>query len=244
MSPELSKKYIREFVRVLAPGGLLVFQLPSGPAHRSSPAQAASDEPLPDSAFKARLAAASPSMEAKAGSLLTIRVTATNLGDVTWPVIPHGAGKREIGLGNHWYDDKGELVTSDEGRTYLPEELKPGETMELPLLVRTPAEPGRYVLELDMVQEYVAWFACKGSETTRVPVEVRAGDTEGKDQSVAAPCSVTAAASAFVARMELHCVDTEEVLKLIHDSGGKILDAFVDDAAGEKWVSYRYAATK
>jgi SAM-dependent methyltransferase len=32
MPPRFAKKYIREFIRVLAPGGAVVFQLPTGPA--------------------------------------------------------------------------------------------------------------------------------------------------------------------------------------------------------------------
>lgn len=35
IKPEYSKKYIREFLRVLSPGGLLIFQLPSEPALNS-----------------------------------------------------------------------------------------------------------------------------------------------------------------------------------------------------------------
>ena len=61
---------------------------------------------------------------------------------------------------------------NDDGRIHLPTDLKPMEEVELSLIVNTPRKPGDYVLELDLVQEAVAWFKDKGSEATRVRVQV------------------------------------------------------------------------
>ncbi len=38
--------------------------------------------------------------------------------------------------------------------------------------VEAPSEPGRYLLELDLVFEHVAWFSQRGAETHRLPVRV------------------------------------------------------------------------
>jgi hypothetical protein len=43
----------------------------------------------------------------------------------------------------------------------------PGESVELTLRLRAPAEPGRYVLEFDMVSEHLSWFEDLGSPTVR-----------------------------------------------------------------------------
>ena len=43
-------------------------------------------------------------------------------------------------------------------RSYLPEGLAPGETRIVPILVRRPSQPGRYVLRLTAVQEGCGWF--------------------------------------------------------------------------------------
>jgi hypothetical protein len=64
------------------------------------------------------------------------------------------------------------MLINDDGRRALLRDLKPGETTELPLTVNAPT-PGRYILELDMVQEGVSWFGLAGSATVRIPVEVR-----------------------------------------------------------------------
>jgi hypothetical protein len=39
-------------------------------------------------------------------------------------------------------------------------------------LVAAPRKPGDYLLELDMVQESVSWFAQQGSKPVRLPVTV------------------------------------------------------------------------
>ena len=43
---------------------------------------------------------------------------------------------------------------------------------EVPLKVQAPGEPGEYLLEIDLVQEFVCWFAEKGSNTARAAVKV------------------------------------------------------------------------
>jgi len=39
-------------------------------------------------------------------------------------------------------------------------------------LITAPKEPGEYVLEVDLVQEQVAWFRDKGSATAKTKVTV------------------------------------------------------------------------
>ena len=57
-------------------------------------------------------------------------------------------------------------------RSYLDHDLAPGGEVELPLSVEAPAKPGRYIIELAMIQERVAWFEQKGGGTLRVKVKV------------------------------------------------------------------------
>jgi hypothetical protein len=51
--------------------------------------------------------------------------------------------------------------------------LAPNDFMELPLTIRAPATPGAYALEIDLVQEGVAWFSTRGSMPLRLAVLVR-----------------------------------------------------------------------
>ena len=66
----------------------------------------------------------------------------------------------------------GSLLTNMDGRYGITKDLKPGEEDEVPLLVTAPTTPGDYTLEVDVVQEAVAWFSDKGSPTAKTKISV------------------------------------------------------------------------
>ena len=129
--------------------------------------------PLPEEGFRAELSIVDPpaNLHAKREAVLLVRIK--NISAVTWPARERGGGIHQVSVGNHWLDPTGKIVINDDGRSALLRDLKPGERIELPLTVNAPAARGRYVLEIDMLQEGVSWFGLKGSQTVRVPVEVR-----------------------------------------------------------------------
>lgn len=45
--------------------------------------------------------------------------------------------------------------------------------MTIPLTINAPRASGNYLLEIDMLQEDVSWFALRGSRTLRVPVTIK-----------------------------------------------------------------------
>ncbi|MDQ1706845.1 MAG: hypothetical protein QOJ88_56, partial [Pyrinomonadaceae bacterium] len=47
-----------------------------------------------------------------------------------------------------------------------------GEETTVPLTITAPKTPGEYTLEVDLVQEQVAWFHDKGSASARVKIKV------------------------------------------------------------------------
>src|SRR5262249_36530770 len=164
MRPEYSTSYLREFLRVLAPGGVLVFQLP---AEVNAPKLPGADA-LPESAFRALLTPQPSAVTAEPASYASVGVAVKNVSDVTWPVHATSPNCLPILLGGHWLDESGAVLGEDHGRAGLPHELKPGEEVQLHFTASTPAEAGRYVLELDMVQEAVAWFKERGSRPAQV----------------------------------------------------------------------------
>ena len=178
MEPRYSKVYIRELLRVLAPDGLLVFQLPS---HRAAhePSRSAAQTPvsgrLPASAFKARLASERSSLSVRAGEDITLRVTVENRSPRTWPALPDCWGRYQINLANHWLHEDGDVLQRDDARCPLPHDVPPGSRGELMLGVTAPRFDGAYWLELDLVQENVGWFAQRGSEVVRIPCHVTGG---------------------------------------------------------------------
>ncbi|MBD0324911.1 MAG: hypothetical protein ICV68_00685 [Pyrinomonadaceae bacterium] len=129
--------------------------------------------PLPDSAFKATISAVNPPETIGAGQQATLQVKLKNNSDVSWPSVGDGDGKYQVKLGNHWLDQNGKVVVVDDGRTPLPADLKPGTEIELPLTVVAPTKPGSYTLQIDIVQENVAWSQDKGNPTYKTKVTVK-----------------------------------------------------------------------
>jgi SAM-dependent methyltransferase len=178
MEPRDSKTYIGELMRVLAPDGLLVFQLPSHRTGSDPPADARRTPiagPLPVAAFNARLTATPSSLSARAGDVVALGVTVENVSPHTWPALPGARDRHRITLGNHWLHGSGEVMRRDDARCPLSHDIAPGSRAELILHVTAPAFDGDYWVELDLVQENVNWFAERGSETLRVPCQVTGG---------------------------------------------------------------------
>jgi SAM-dependent methyltransferase len=230
MEPVYSMRYVRELVRVLSTGGILCFQLPSEPAippPRPSQGLTTIDHPLPDAGFRAELTVLdSPDLTFEPGAELSIKVRVKNNSECGWPALGQAGFKYQIQLGNHWLSAAGKLLTRDDVRVPLPKDLAPGEDVVLELKTTVRQRHGDYFLELDMVQEEVAWFAERGSRTIRIPVRVvlHAGSDE------------------FVPAMDMFGVPQEEVISHIESSGGRLLR--LEESYYLGWRYLQYYATK
>jgi SAM-dependent methyltransferase len=227
MRPELARRYLAELVRVLRPGGLLVFQVPSGRIPQAK---------LPRNAVLAEIEPLDRELELEAGGDATVRARVRNAGDAPWPAL---MGGRPVHLGNHWLDRAGTLLRLDDGRVPLPHDVAPGQEVELELSVTAPVEPGDYLLELDLVQEGVAWFSQRRrlsrrrSRPARVPVRVVESGAAASDGGPATS-----------PRMEMHAVPRRDVERILRRGGARLLKATESDAAGPGWVSITYTATR
>jgi 2-polyprenyl-3-methyl-5-hydroxy-6-metoxy-1,4-benzoquinol methylase len=252
VGPEAAKAYIREFVRLLAPGGLALFQVPS----ENIRAELQQEHRLPEEAFRARIAATVPD-EAEPGRSLTLAAIVTNESRLPWPADPPTDGTCRIRLGNHWLTAAGRAVSFDDGRAALPKTLDPGESVAIPLEVTAPSLPGRYVLVLDLVQEDIAWFEGKGSPTFRAPVRVRGGLAArgralfGRSGAAGGPAVTDATDTALTLRagadapvMRMTGVPRDEVLATVDAAGGCAVAVLADPSSGREWRSFRYAVTR
>jgi 4-amino-4-deoxy-L-arabinose transferase-like glycosyltransferase len=131
--------------------------------------------PLPDRAFKAKLEVTSVPATLLTGQKQTIYVTLKNISDLKWPSLGQSDGNYLVRLGDHWLDPSHRIAINDDARAELLHDLEPGDNMSIPLLVTAPEIAGDYVLEIDLVQEGVAWFGQKGSQTWRGAVRVESG---------------------------------------------------------------------
>lgn len=176
MKPELARGYIQEFMRVLAPSGILVFQVPCYDAESSKSAQSAQKRPLDPSACRARIRPASESLAGQAGERVSLRVTVENAGDRTWPSVGRPDGGLRVWLGGHLAAQGDDYYwRHDAMRRVLSRDLDPGQDITLEAWLTLPEENGDYLLELDMVQEHVCWFRQRGSETAVVHCRVEGG---------------------------------------------------------------------
>lgn len=107
----------------------------------------------------------------RAGSSFTDRLRITNAGSVTWKKLGRRFGG-QVTVGLKLCDLNNEVLREDMGRTPLPRDLAPGETIEIDMNVPGAINPGRYTLRYDMVVEGVTWFEFQGSTFARRSLEV------------------------------------------------------------------------
>ncbi len=131
-----------------------------------------STSPLPDGAFSAKISAPYPPTKLRANQKVLINVVVRNTGNVIWPEYEGSNDKYLLQVGDHWHGETNHVEVFDDGRTYLRNAVRPGEEVAFALLINAPTSPGVYTLALDMVQEKVAWFQEKGSETLKLKVMV------------------------------------------------------------------------
>ncbi|MEO5763056.1 MAG: class I SAM-dependent methyltransferase, partial [Vicinamibacteria bacterium] len=96
------------------------------------------------------------------GSLQSLRVK--NTGDTLWlhQKTPLGGF---VALGAHFLNLKRETIARGFVRVYLPREVAPGESIDLEIRLPNASAEGDCLIQLDMVDDRVAWFEQTGSPT-------------------------------------------------------------------------------
>jgi hypothetical protein len=198
---------------------------------------------LPPAALRARILPHRASLIVSPGSAVTIPVSVKNMSNAIWTLPSAAASQRPTMLGNHWTDAMGNLLVADDARAELPNGLRPGEEIDLSLTVRSPAEAGSYFLEFDLVHEIVGWFKDKGSESARIPVQVEsASRVTATDLADLRPDGCSADSADFTPRIEMYATPKQEVIALIAQAGGEVVD--VVECLDEDWISVTYFAQK
>jgi len=125
---------------------------------------------LPAAAYRAQLIA-QDKWTVSPGEQVTIPVTVKNLSTEVW----RASDKSGITLANRWLDKNGKVVEWVDGRTPLPHDVAPNAVVNLTLTVTVPKKSGRWVLDLDLVEEGIAWFQERNSAPSQVQVMVQRG---------------------------------------------------------------------
>jgi ubiquinone/menaquinone biosynthesis C-methylase UbiE len=229
--PAVQIACLLELQRVVRVGGALLLQIPSHPKKTAA---------LEAEAMRAGIHVEDAPSVLTAATSATVRTVVTNLSPSTWP-----AG-RQVKLGNHWSGEN--LSIQDDGRVDLPHAVAPGESVRLDLLVTAPSVPGRYELQLDMVQEFVSWWQDAGSLPAVVEVEVRPGAVAQPTPRMAAVASVpvpeAVAHVELPSTMEMHGLHVNLVLSLFEHCGSKVVAVLPDNCAGPEWESFSYVVRR
>jgi len=248
--PDVSLRYIAEFLRVTRPGAIAVFQAPAGVFTEQ---EIDARHALPADGYRAGIEVRAPA-SLDAGGRAAVMVRVTNLSEATWLTdIPGG---RHICVANHWLDSNGNPLVPDDGRARLPCDLRPGESVEVSIEITAPDVPASYLLDVDLVQERICWFAERGSRTGRVPVDVRASGG-GAHGEASRPAGRPGARQreGVIARLrrvvqgpppvfEMHVLPRADVESAVVSAGGIVEHAIEDAAAGAGWLSYTYVCRK
>lgn len=98
------------------------------------------------------------------GDGLLLAVEITNRGVAPWL----HTGAHPVRLSYHWRSPSGAVLVHDGLRGLLREALPPGASTVVELPVESPDAPGDYVLEIDLLEEGIAWFAARGVAPLRL----------------------------------------------------------------------------
>ncbi len=178
--PAFARRYLAELVRVLAPGGLLVLQAPShrGPIEPDTgdgTAHTMATRKLPRSACQARVTLDRQDLTTGAGQRLLLGVTVRNQGDSVWPSAggTTGATRSRSATGGGWPAAKSSSPTTAAPRCRTIS--SPAATCTCSSKSRRRSLSGDYRLDVDVVQEHVAWFSEYGSQATTAAARVEGG---------------------------------------------------------------------
>jgi len=128
---------------------------------------------LPPKAFRVEFISHTLPKEVFSGSTIEVKVKFKNASEYDWPSLGEPLGQA-VGIGYHLRDRYGKMIKFDNNpRAYLEKVLGPNEAVELPLKIQLPAKPGKYIVELAMLQEKVAWFEELGAKTLAVLIKVK-----------------------------------------------------------------------
>ncbi len=230
---DLAKGYIGELLRVLRPGGVAFFQLPS---ERVPPAAMAPEAMAVSVVIATPLdagdAGAPDCAQWECGSTRDLSVLVRNVSACSW------APDQRVLVGTRWWGSgTGEPVEGFDSRIALPGEVLSGEEVALAVEVHVPRVPGHYRLSIGALQDGVSWFADHGSD--ELAVEVCAVDAS-RSGAEALPERREEAAP----HMEMCPVPQAEVIAAVEGAGGEVVEVVGTSMAGPGWRDLCYVVSR
>ncbi len=108
-------------------------------------------------------------LKAQVGDRIPFRLKIKNRGKKAWS----SEGEYPCFLSYHLYlRENYRTVRFDNRRFPLPGVIEPGQTFEMPIMLRAPIDAQRYIIMFDMVREGQSWFRDYGSRTAVIRFDV------------------------------------------------------------------------
>ncbi|GEM_PF-2116555 len=149
-------------------------------AHATIVGQSAGQYPyaelLPETAFKGQASVLERDLGVVApSSMISILVELANESEYRW-FSPLGHSVRPFGiyLGHFWYPADSTEPLEEQPRTWLEGVVEGASSGTQVITIRAPENPGRYDLEIDLVQESASWFRHRGFQPAKLHVSVQA----------------------------------------------------------------------
>lgn len=234
MRPDYAAGYLREFLRVLAPGGTAFFQIPIEPlappgTDRVPDAAAAGAVSPPPAALRARTSLLPPQVALAAGDWQWFRVEVQNAGETAL-----AAGTTALGVRFVRPDGS---VASPVAWLPLPCDLPAGGATSWLVPARAPVTAGAYALQaLPGSDGAFCATAQNVAATSLVLVHAR---EPGHPQPPSPPPmpSPHPSVAADAHGIEVHGTPLAAMLAVIEAAGGAVVDVSPDVWAGPQWLS-------
>lgn len=110
------------------------------------------------------------SLSAPTSTPIALSLKVRNTGGALW-LRRTSDGRGEVHLSWRWLKD-GVEVPHASGREFLTYDVLPGQRHKFRVRIWPPPEPGKYLLELGMVNELVAFFQDLGSPPVKIPLSI------------------------------------------------------------------------
>ena len=254
MAPEYAMRYIEEFVRVVRPGGLVAFQIPSRPGDDGA---AVSDLLRPSGVFRAEVVVPAPLPELVAGGTHRIDVHVANASSTTWAGVDGSGPDPDLSVGNHWLDLGDNVVQMDDGRAALPVRLAPGDARRGAVgRPRTRCSPARTCSRSTWWRSTSPGSATREASRARSPSRssLRSPRPHGSASVPSGERGVTGErprrrchaveSKPMKPRFEMHGTAPSEILAAVASAGGSVSAVQVDGSRRGDWPSYFYFVTK
>jgi SAM-dependent methyltransferase len=233
MEPRFAEQYVGEFLRVVRPGGLVVFEIPTAPAVVSIAPLAAED-------FAAEGTIVSAPAGVERGDEFSLRVRFQNTGRSAWPAFS-GEGPGRVEMKYHWdqeLDPRGAPPANRHGWS-IGQDISVDGASEVTMRLLAPDHAGRWRLHLDLVQVGVDDDLVASGQGVDLVLDItapsrawvqvervrrRAGRLVGRAPAATTPHQASdASLNAEDGVMEMHASSEAEIERWVERGGGRVL---------------------